>query len=251
MSSIKDQAVFIRLRNYSETSQIVTLFSRSSGKIHALAKGSHRSRGKFGGGIDLLTAGEILFIPARAESSLALLTEFDLRESFPLLRRDLLALNSAQYIAELLNLFTEELDPHEKLYDQFIISLRQLEQNKINKTVLLLQFELSLLREIGLAPDWERCYACGRKLPSGPCYFSSSNSGMICRDCEPTEIEKYLVSPRILPILSHPDQAPSTPSSLVMEAHRLLCYHLRKLAGKTIPVMDFLNQLLIKQETSP
>jgi recombinational DNA repair protein (RecF pathway) len=38
----RDRAVCIRTVDYSETSQILTLFGRLSGKIRAIAKGSKR-----------------------------------------------------------------------------------------------------------------------------------------------------------------------------------------------------------------
>ena len=40
----KDQAVCLRKADYSETSQVVTLFTRSHGKIPAMAKGAKRAK---------------------------------------------------------------------------------------------------------------------------------------------------------------------------------------------------------------
>jgi DNA repair protein RecO (recombination protein O) len=41
---IKDTAICLRMVNYSETSQVVTLFTRDSGKVAAMAKGSRLIR---------------------------------------------------------------------------------------------------------------------------------------------------------------------------------------------------------------
>ena len=38
----KDRAICVRVADYSETSQVVTLFARLSGKVRAIAKGSKR-----------------------------------------------------------------------------------------------------------------------------------------------------------------------------------------------------------------
>ncbi|MBM4027044.1 MAG: DNA repair protein RecO, partial [Planctomycetes bacterium] len=38
----KDQAICLRTVDYSETSQVVTLFARQAGKVRAIAKGSKR-----------------------------------------------------------------------------------------------------------------------------------------------------------------------------------------------------------------
>ncbi|MCK5114841.1 MAG: DNA repair protein RecO, partial [Phycisphaerae bacterium] len=107
MAAIKDQAICLGTRKYSESSQVVTLFGREHGKIKALAKGSRRPKSRFGGGIEPLTCGSIIFSPASADASLSALIEFDLVESFAGLRNDLLTLHSAQYAGYLLGEFTE------------------------------------------------------------------------------------------------------------------------------------------------
>ena len=244
MSTVKDQAICIRSVNYSESSQIVTLFGRGHGKIRAIAKGSRRGRGKFGAGIDVLTGGAVIFVPARNESTLATLTEFDVQEPFSGLRRDLLALHCGQYMCELLGQLTEDLDPHEALYDAFAAALEQLQATD-RAEVALLGFELILLHEIGLSPVWNRCSSCQRDLPAkGHIYFSSSAGGVLCRDCEPAVIEKRFVEPHVLQILQNPTMAKRAARQNVIEAHELLSYHQRELAGKQTAVMKFVNQLL-------
>jgi len=246
MPQIQDQAVCIRSRDYSETSQIVTLFGRQTGKLHALAKGSRRPNSKFGGGIDLLTAGEIFFVPSRGESNLATLTEFELQQAYPHLRRNLLSLHCSEYIAALLAEFTEDCDPHVRLFEALTDTLQQLSQTN-RPELTLLNFELILLREIGLAPVWDRCSCCSRPISSDPnLYFSSQNSGMICRDCEPAIMEKRLLEPQVLTILQKPTLAQKAPRNIVIKAHELLSYHQRELAGKDSVVTNFVNQLLRK-----
>ena len=127
MTATKDIAICTRRQDYSDTSQIITLFGRRSGKIKAIAKGSRRPCGKFGGGIDLLTAGEILFVPPRRGNALAILTEFTLTEPFADLRHNLLALHAGQYLGDLISEFTEQLDPHEDLFDAYWRALHQLQ----------------------------------------------------------------------------------------------------------------------------
>ncbi|MFQ6036643.1 MAG: DNA repair protein RecO, partial [Sedimentisphaerales bacterium] len=54
---IKDTAICIRAVDYSETSQIVTFFTRATGKIRAIAKGSKRPKSAFDGPIEILSFG--------------------------------------------------------------------------------------------------------------------------------------------------------------------------------------------------
>ncbi len=62
----KTDAIVIRLVEFSETSLIVTLFSRQFGRLSAIAKGARRPKGPFEGAIDLLAIGsmEVLRKPA-------------------------------------------------------------------------------------------------------------------------------------------------------------------------------------------
>jgi DNA repair protein RecO (recombination protein O) len=244
MSAIKDQAVCLRRMEYSETSQLVTLFARASGKIRALAKGSRRTKGRFGGGIELLSAGVILFIPAKGDSSLVTLSEFELQESFSGLRRRLLNLYCAQYAADLLVEFTEDQDPQNTLYDAFYQTLAELEQTEVPVKVLV-SFEAALLRDVGLTPQWHRCCQCARQLPENRrLYFSSSHGGMLCRECEPHVQEKRFVEPEVIKVLQNTQALETADPRIIVEAHEVLSYHQRELLGKQTHIMKFVNPLL-------
>ena len=65
----KDLGICISAIDYSETSQIVTFFTRETGKISAIAKGSKRPKSAFGGPIEILAYGNIVFTARRREIS--------------------------------------------------------------------------------------------------------------------------------------------------------------------------------------
>ncbi len=241
--TIKDKGICIGARNYSETSQLVSFFTRGHGKISSIAKGSRREKGGFGGGLDVMTAGEILFVPPRGESGLATLTEFEQQDSFPALRMDLLVLNCGLCMCDLLSRFTEDMDPHPELYVTFRGKLGELQQAERPEYVIF-QFELILLREIGMQPVWDICSQCRRDVEdNGRIYFSSQSGGIVCRDCEPAFTEKRLVEPIVLEALQNPERALHAPREIVVNAHELLSYHYRELAGKETAIMRFVNQL--------
>src|SRR4030042_2820613 len=120
----KRHAICIRAVDYSETSQVVTFFTKATGKISAIAKGSKRPKSAFGGPIEILSHGRIVFSDSNREK-LATLTEFESAAGTAgltphgnqgLLRNDLFALNCCLFAAELLNLLTDEHDPHPALF---------------------------------------------------------------------------------------------------------------------------------------
>jgi DNA repair protein RecO (recombination protein O) len=247
MTALKDQAVCIRSRSYSESSQIVTLFARSHGKLQAIAKGSRRTKGSFRGGIELLCPAEIVFRPARAEATLATMQSFDPLQTTSHLRSNLIGLHCAQLAADLLDQFTEEMDPHEDLYDAFLHTIERFGIESRNDIVLL-KFELILLRQAGFEPVWRHCCQCMRALSDGQkkYYFSSRRSGMICRDCEPGVAEKRFMTSQALRVLQNESFDDATPPQITMEAQELLHYHQREILGKQTKTMVFVNQLLQK-----
>src|SRR4051794_27312029 len=99
-----DRCICLRKFEYSETSQILTLFGREQGIVRVIAKGAHRTTkqgaSKFGGGIDLLDIGQAVFTIDPAKE-LGTLTEWKLQDGHLDLRRSLRGIYLGQYAAEL------------------------------------------------------------------------------------------------------------------------------------------------------
>ena len=183
---VKDIAICIRAVDYSETSQILTLFTRATGKISAIAKGSKRPKSTFDGPIEILSHGKIVFSDSNKEK-LATLTEFEQQPGLDSLRTNLFALNCSLFAAELVSNLTDEYDPHPQLFDNFLQFLQN--ANKQRDTLIsLILFQLSLLKEIGLQPVLNTCANCNTQYSirntQYETYFSSSANGLICRDCQ-------------------------------------------------------------------
>jgi DNA repair protein RecO (recombination protein O) len=244
---IKDEAVCVRRQNYSESSQIVTLFSRAHGKIRAMAKGSRRSRGRFGGGLDLLSIGTILFLPPRGDSGLATLVEFELEHDDAELRRRLIPLHCAEYAASLLADFTEEMDPHETLYTALIDSLKAWRGGESPEKALI-RFELTLFTEIGLGPVWDACSRCKGSLSTSPrVSFHTRQGGMLCGRCSSAMGQTHPVSFEALKVLANPANSEAADREVWIEAHELLTWYATEILGRKSPIMRFLSQLLRKK----
>lgn len=190
----------VRGTDWSETSRILTLFTREFGKVRALAKGGRRIQSNFEMSFDLLTVCRVM-IWRKSSGSLDLLTEARLEEQFPILRHDLLALHVGYYIAELLADGTQDYDPHPLLFDQAVTTLRRLQ----GKTVPLAisAFELVWLRELGYSPRLDACAVCGNEsiLMEGPLYYSAAAGGLICSACIATAPDRRRLSRETLTVL--------------------------------------------------
>ena len=191
MPARTDQAVVLRLSDYSESSQIVTLFTAAHGLVRLIAKGSRRgTRKRFATGLDLLEFGEVSYIPARGEAGLGTLTEWVQRDAFIGLRRQLLRQYAGLYAAELVGTLTEQHDPHPDLLEALLELLRQLAgtpsdprpspPDPTDPVAAIVRFQSALLKAIGYAPILHRCVDCARPRVRGtPAYFSSTAGGLI------------------------------------------------------------------------
>jgi DNA repair protein RecO (recombination protein O) len=153
MSTEKTAALVIRLADFSETSRVVTLFTRDFGKVAAIAKGAKRLKGPFEAALDLLAACQIVFI-RKSTSGLDILTEAQLTQRFRPSGRDLVRLYGGYYVAELLDALTEEHDPHPELFDEAVAALELLSGDG-DAVLAITRFEVAVLREIGQLPSFE------------------------------------------------------------------------------------------------
>jgi DNA repair protein RecO (recombination protein O) len=244
----KDMAICIRAVDFSETSQIVTFFTKANGKIGAIAKGSKRPKSAFDGPIELFSHGRIVFSDSNRDK-LATLTEFESASAsgnFTGIGGDLFVLNCCYFAAELLNKMTHDYDPHPELFESFLDFLQNAskKENENRILALLILFQLSLLKEIGLQPVLDRCANCkkrwhghlghvstGWKTVPHEIYFSSTANGIICRDCEASFPDKIRLSQPAAKCLSNLKLIAEAKEKTLNEIEGILIAHFTELLG--------------------
>jgi len=222
----KTEAMVIRVADFSETSRVVTLFSRDFGKIAALAKGGRRLKGPFEAALDLLTTCQIVFL-RKSTDVLDLLTEAKLISRFRPPGRNLNSLYAGYYVAELLSGLTEDYDPHPVLYDQATLALQRLAED-VDVRPVLLRFEMVLLREIGQMPAVDRCVSCNTPVifdqqsssqARRQFAFWVSSGGLICSHCQRPEFNSPTITAETAALLTRlADPSGETPE-LPMERY--------------------------------
>lgn len=159
---VSDQGICLRVWDWSETSQTTLLLTREHGLIRALAKGSKRPRSTFSGGLEPLTRADLTVI-LKPGAELATLTSWDLTEVFPAVRRSLRAFYAGAYFAELVPIGLSDRDPHPRVFDALLSSLRML-GTQPDDAGAILALQWVLLSEAGYQIDVERDVASGRAL---------------------------------------------------------------------------------------
>ncbi|GAC1463729.1 MAG: hypothetical protein NVSMB9_01520 [Isosphaeraceae bacterium] len=201
MPVVRSSALILRNVEVFETSLVVTLFTRELGKVSGLAKGGRRLKGPFQGGLDLLGVSDIVWLH-KASDALDLLTEAAPLERFASLRRDLAALFAGYYVAELLTELTDFHDPHPKLFDAAVVTLRHLGEPSLRDRRVL-RFELACLRELGQMPLLDTCAHCGVEVEArGDAFaFGLATGGVLCPGCQPGQPHVATLSGRTLDAL--------------------------------------------------
>ena len=184
MHAEKTQGLLIRAVDFSETSKVVTFFTRDLGKLAALAKGGRRLKSSFEVALDVLSVCDIAVI-RKPNAGLDLLTEARLAERFAGFRTDLAALYAGYYVAETLDILLQGTEPLPELYDDAVAALRALSGGTASGRVLA-WWHLRLLRRLGFTPSLDECGGCGRPLPAGrPLPYSAAAGGLLCEECTP------------------------------------------------------------------
>jgi DNA repair protein RecO (recombination protein O) len=201
MASEKSDAIVIRAVDFSETSLVVTLFTRDFGKIGALAKGARRLKSPFESALDLLALCRIVFLH-KTSDALDLLTEAKLLRRFRPAGKNLLSLYAGYYVAELLDDLTEANDPHPKLFDLADETLAALVAGEpvARRTI---RFELGMLHLLGLTPSFDDCAECGNHVPAaGRVAFGLLDGGVLCPACRGGKTQVVSVHAGVLRTMS-------------------------------------------------
>ena len=121
------EAITLRRTDFGEADRILTLFTPTYGKVRAIAKGARRTTSRLAGHLEPFTRTQLLLASGR---DLDIVTQAEGRERLDALRDDVWHATAAWYLAELVDRFLEDADPHPRLYGLFVKTLRQLNEER-------------------------------------------------------------------------------------------------------------------------
>ena len=254
MSADSTTAIVLRTVDFSETSVVVTLFSRDFGKISALAKGARRLKSPFEGSLDLLGVCGVVVICKRSDT-LDLLTESKLRRRFRAGERSLERLYAGYYVAEMLRLLTDEHDPHPDVYDLAIETLTGIDGDGEIASCLL-RFDLQTLRMLGHAPGTESCTSCGGEVAGAArLSFSLQTGGLVCGGCRTRLRQTISVRREVVEAIRQwkSPQLPTTsrlPNGLYGELRAILNRYLQTITGCVPRMQSFLPTVTRMESTA-
>jgi len=239
--TLKDNAICLRLLDWSETSQIVVLLSEQHGKISATAKGAKRQTpsvmAKFSGGLELLTRGEAVLI-VKPSTELANLIEWDLQDAHWHLRRDWRAFGLAMYAADLVHHLVSDHDAHPVTFAALRDLLADLAEPQRHDAALL-RFQWTLVRDLGYSPVLDRDAETGEPFTGRErtLAFSAIAGGAVA---DTGAADRWRARRATIELLRALDAEPAehaADAASLQRANRLLCTYFRAILDRELTTM--------------
>jgi len=165
-----------------ESDKVVSMFSAERGLCKAVAKGAKKPGTKMAGKSEALCANNLLIAKGR---SLDIITQAESIDSFRKLRSDLTRLTYSLYYAELTQAFGEGLEEESQLFYHVLFTALQLQERAaFDARLLSLEFQMFLLKQIGVIPELTVCVKCRQPLTEyNIAVFYSELGGVGCSQC--------------------------------------------------------------------
>ncbi len=180
--TLKTEAVVLRSIRYGEADRILHLYSKTRGRIGAIAKGARRPKSRFGGRLEPFFHLDLILHEGRGE--LLTVTSVATLDGYPRLRSSGPALNAAARACDAVLRLLDSAEPNPPAYNLLCRYLAMLDAEEKGAASLetALSFRLKLALAAGFAPELASCAHCGEaEHLSG---FSGAAGGVVCVSCE-------------------------------------------------------------------
>ena len=180
MGLYRDEAVVLRTQKLGEADRIVTLLTRGSGRVRAVAKGVRRTTSRFGSRLEPFTHVDLQLAEGR---SLDVVTQAVTLDPFA----GRMGADYERYTAGTVMLETAErlvVEDKEPALQQFLLlvgALRAVCDAGRPPSQVLDSYLLRSLSVAGYAPSFDVCARCGVEGPHRS--FSPAAGGMLCSGC--------------------------------------------------------------------
>lgn len=175
------QAVVLRVTDYNDKDALLTLLTRSHGKLTAKARGLRRKNSPLIAPCQLLAFGEFTLFEYRGQYTI---NEAQSLELFTPLRRDLTKLSLGTYFAQATEVLSQEDMPNPELQSLLLNCLFALSKLDLPEQQIKAVFELRAACLSGYTPDLFGCHICGNQSPER---FDLSAGQLECSNCRSRE----------------------------------------------------------------
>ena len=241
-------AIVLKRHDQGEADRLLTVFTRDRGKLTLLAKGVRKPASRKAGHIEPFTHVDLL---AAKGKSLDLVTQAETIHAHRRLREDLVRSSWAYYVAELADVFTQDDDPNDLLFDLLLETLGRLDGDG-EPALAVRYYELHLLALAGYQPQLFRCVQCSELLQPEVNFLSLERGGALCPQHGANRPETIALPVNVLKVLrflqtrawaevSPLQISPATMGQVEALLKRYIVYHLER-SLRSAAFLDRLRQ---------
>lgn len=180
MPLYRDEAIVLRTHKLGEADRIITLLTRTRGKVRAVAKGVRRTKSRFG---SRLEPGMVVDLQCYEGRNLDTVTQVETLAPYgDAIARDYAAWTAAAAMLETALELTDE-EPQLQHYLLLAGALRALAEGDHAPELVLDAYLLRSLAVAGWAPSFHDCARCGADGPHRA--FNVQAGGAVCPVCRP------------------------------------------------------------------
>jgi DNA repair protein RecO (recombination protein O) len=182
VSLYRDDAVVLRAQKLGEADRIVTLLTRRTGRVRAVAKGVRRTTSKFGARLEPFMLVDAQLYEGR---SLDVVTQVETLAPYgrPIMG-DYRRYTAGTAMLETAERLTDvEKEPATQQFLLLVGGLRTLADGAHDPSLVLDAFLLRSLAVAGWAASFDDCARCGAAGPHKA--FAVAMGGSVCRECRP------------------------------------------------------------------
>lgn len=177
MSAHQAEAVVLKKWPIHEADEIVSLFTRSQGRIRGVAKAAAKSRRRFGGALEPMTWVSASYVE-KPKQDLVRLDACEVIQSPLSDPVDYLRAAALAFYAEVLEEAMPDHDPQEAVFRLVLAVLQQSRGRGVWMPVTY--FALWMTRLLGWMPSLTHCTVCGEGFAGGPGWFDLQADGLVC-----------------------------------------------------------------------
>lgn len=203
----------MRSIRYGEADRILHLYSKSRGRIGAIAKGARKPRSRFGGRLEPFFRLDLLLHEGRGD--LMTVTSASTVDGYSRLRSSGAALTAGARACDAVLRLLDAAEPNPPAYNLLCRYLALLDDSAEPRAAALdtaLAFRLKLALVAGFAPELASCTRCGEA--EQLVGFSGAAGGVVCDGCEGNafplseEAHRFMVEGLSKPLSEAPEAEP-------------------------------------------
>ncbi|MDR2017955.1 MAG: DNA repair protein RecO [Syntrophobacterales bacterium] len=182
MALRKDEAIVLFKRAYGESDRIIRLFTFTSGKVTAIAKGAGKSQKRFSNTLEPFNHIRVEYFE-KQEKGMVRIENADIVETNNGIEASLKRACTACFFTEFADRLTKEREKNIDLFQALKEILVRVKQREFAYADIL-HYELRMLEVLGYMPNFRNCVYCGKKVSDEiNSRFSNERGGVLCPAC--------------------------------------------------------------------